>query len=216
MRIACIGVLVAEIDRKFEAYDRLDAVACHLVGEFQRPEHVVGVGQRERRLAVGLGELTELGDLDRALQERIGGMDVEVDESGGGHGTLLGSRLFGGSDHAAGFSRRLATRWWRLHPPESTRNPPDRAPFPLIPKDASPKTPRPSELGEQLRPDCDHPDEQRQRREGCSLFHENLQHARLRELDWTRTYPEHCSIFVPAVKAKKCSTIDSVNRSLPR
>src|SRR5215470_14251076 len=85
MRTARIGILVAEIDGKLEAYDRLDAVARHLVGEFQRPEHVVGVGQRECRLAVGLGELTELGDFDRALQQRIGGMDVEVDESGCGH-----------------------------------------------------------------------------------------------------------------------------------
>ena len=59
-RIARIGVLVAEIDRELAADDRLDAVARHLVGEFQRPEHVVGVGQRQRRLAVGLGEFAEL------------------------------------------------------------------------------------------------------------------------------------------------------------
>ncbi|MBA7479439.1 hypothetical protein ES707_14873 [subsurface metagenome] len=85
MRIARIGVLVAEIDGKFQADDRLDAVARHLVGEFQRPEHVVGVGQRQRRLLVGFRKFAELGDLDRALQQRIGGMDVEMDESGIGH-----------------------------------------------------------------------------------------------------------------------------------
>ena len=34
--------------------------AGKLVGEFERAEHVVGVGQRERRLAVGLGKLREL------------------------------------------------------------------------------------------------------------------------------------------------------------
>ena len=85
MRVARVGILVAEIDREFAADDRLDAVACHLVGEFQRPEHVVGVGQRQGRLAVGLGEFAELGDLDRALQQRIGGVDVEVDKSGIGH-----------------------------------------------------------------------------------------------------------------------------------
>ena len=59
-RVARVGILVAEIDREFAADDRLDAVAGHLVGEFQRPEHVVGVGQRQRRLAVGLGQFAEL------------------------------------------------------------------------------------------------------------------------------------------------------------
>ena len=54
--IARIALLVAEIDRKAAADDRLDAGACHLFGEFQRTEHVVGVGERERRLPVGLGE----------------------------------------------------------------------------------------------------------------------------------------------------------------
>jgi len=54
---------VAEIHRELAAHDRLDAVPRHLVGEFQRPEHVVGVGQRQRRLAVGLRELAELAIL---------------------------------------------------------------------------------------------------------------------------------------------------------
>ena len=55
--LRAVGILVAEIDRQLAADDRLDAVAGHLVGEFQRPEHVVGVGQRQRRLAVRLGQL---------------------------------------------------------------------------------------------------------------------------------------------------------------
>ena len=87
-RIARIGILVAEIDRKLQPDDRLDAVARHLVGEFQRPEHVVGIGQRQRRLAIGLGEFAELGDLDRTLQQRIGRMNVEMNESGAGHVAL--------------------------------------------------------------------------------------------------------------------------------
>ena len=98
-RIARVRVLVAEIDGELAADDRLDAVARHLVGEFQRPEHVVGVGQRQRRLAVGLRQLAELGDLDRALQQRIGRMNVEVNESGTGHGRLTGSCIMVGSDH---------------------------------------------------------------------------------------------------------------------
>ena len=87
-RVARVGILIAEIDREFAADDRLDAVARHLVGEFQRPEHVVGVGQRQRRLAVGFRQFAELGDLDRALQQRIGRMNVEMNESGTGHGRL--------------------------------------------------------------------------------------------------------------------------------
>ena len=59
-RVAGVGILVAEIDRHFAAGDRLDAVARELVGKLQRPEHVVGVGQRQRRLAVRLGQFREL------------------------------------------------------------------------------------------------------------------------------------------------------------
>ena len=85
-RAACIGIDVAEIDRELAADDRLDAVARHLVGEFQRPEHVVGVGERQGRLAVRFRELAELCNLDRTLQQRIGRMNVEMNESGAGHG----------------------------------------------------------------------------------------------------------------------------------
>jgi hypothetical protein len=84
---------------KVMADNRLDAIARHLVGEFQRPEHVVGIGQRQRRLAVGLCQFAELGDLDRALQQRIRRMNVEMNESGTGHGRLTGSCIMVGSDH---------------------------------------------------------------------------------------------------------------------
>src|SRR5215813_6704038 len=47
-----------------------------------------------------------------------------------------------------------------------------------------------SELGEELRPYRDHPDEQRQRRQSRGFFHENLQHARLHK-------PEHMTNIVP-------------------
>ena len=98
-RIARVRILVAEIDGEFAADDRLDAVARHLVGEFQRPEHVVGVGQRQRRLMVRLGQFAEFGDLDRSLQQRIGRMNVKMDESGTGHGRLTGSCIMMRSDH---------------------------------------------------------------------------------------------------------------------
>ncbi len=83
---ARIARLVAEIQRQRAADDRLDAVAGQLLGEFQRAEHVVGVGQRQRRLMVRLGEFGELGDGERALQQGIGGMHVQMHEAGiGGH-----------------------------------------------------------------------------------------------------------------------------------
>ncbi len=62
--------------------------ARHLVGEFERTEHVVGVGERQRRLPVSLGELGQPRDRQRALQQGIGRVHVEVDESGVGHGVL--------------------------------------------------------------------------------------------------------------------------------
>ena len=125
-RIARVRVLVAEIDREFAADDRLDAVARHLVGEFQRPEHVVGVGQRQRRLAVGLRQFAELGDLDRALQQRIGRMNVEMNESGTGHGRLTGSCIMVGSDHRPRMRAELAAAMvmpWpcRVHAERSLR-----------------------------------------------------------------------------------------------
>ena len=48
-------VVVAEIDAERAADDRLDARTRHLLGEFERTEHIVGVGERERRLPVLLG-----------------------------------------------------------------------------------------------------------------------------------------------------------------
>ena len=73
-------ILIAKIDRERTADNRLNAGASHLVGEFQRTEHVVGVGQRERGLAVVFGELRELRDRQRAFQQRIGGVDMQMDE----------------------------------------------------------------------------------------------------------------------------------------
>ena len=42
--------------------------AGELLGEFQRAEEVVGVGQRHGRHAVGLGEVGDLADLHRAFE----------------------------------------------------------------------------------------------------------------------------------------------------
>ena len=80
-RLAPACVLIGEIDRKLHAGDRLDAGARQLLGEFECAEQVVGIGQRHRRLAVAGRELGERADLDRAFEQRIARMDMEVDEA---------------------------------------------------------------------------------------------------------------------------------------
>ena len=51
-----------------------------LLGEFEGAEEVVGVGQGQRRLPVGRRELGEVGDLQRAFEQRIGGVHVQMHE----------------------------------------------------------------------------------------------------------------------------------------
>ena len=86
-------VLVGEVDAERAADDRLDAGARHFLGEFQRAEHVVGVGQRQRRLAVFFGELRQARDGQRALKQRIGRMNVQMHEAGVGRHIDQYSRL---------------------------------------------------------------------------------------------------------------------------
>ncbi len=83
---AMIGV--AEIDTERAADDGLHARAGQLLGEFQRPEHVVGVGERERGLLVGFGELGQPRKGNRAFQQRIVRVYVQVHEIEIGHGDL--------------------------------------------------------------------------------------------------------------------------------
>jgi hypothetical protein len=52
-----------------------------LLGEFERAEEIVRVGQRQRRLPVLLGELLQIGDLQRAFEQRVGRVDVQVHEA---------------------------------------------------------------------------------------------------------------------------------------
>ncbi len=56
-------------------------VVRQLVGELQRAVEVVGVGQPHRREAVRGGELGQLADGQRAFQQRIGRMHLEVHEA---------------------------------------------------------------------------------------------------------------------------------------
>ena len=66
---------------ELEAGDRLDAGAGGLLGEFQRPEQVVGVGKREGRLPVGQGGLHDVADLQGPFQQGERRVNVEVDVS---------------------------------------------------------------------------------------------------------------------------------------
>ncbi len=84
LRRAVVGV--AEIDGERAADDRLDAGGGHFLGEFQRPEHVVGVGERQRCLLIGLGEISQPRERDRAFQQRIVRVHVQVHEVEGAHG----------------------------------------------------------------------------------------------------------------------------------
>jgi hypothetical protein len=61
--------LISEVDSERTADDRLDSDARHLVGEFERPEHVVGVGERQGGLVVGLRQLRKLRNLQRSFEQ---------------------------------------------------------------------------------------------------------------------------------------------------
>ena len=82
-------VLIGKIHGQRATDDRLDAHRRQLVGEFKRTEHVVGVGERKRRLTVGLGEFAQARDAQGALEQRIGGVHVQMDKAG--HSTLSDS-----------------------------------------------------------------------------------------------------------------------------
>ncbi len=67
------------------AEDRLDPGLGGGLRELQRGEEVAGVGQRHGGLAGGPGEFRQRLDLDRALEERVGRVDAQVDELGSVH-----------------------------------------------------------------------------------------------------------------------------------
>ena len=81
-----------EIDGEADAHDRLDARAGELVGEFEGAEEVVRVGERKGRKAELGRALGERADRQRAFEQRIGRMHLEVHERGraGGGGNRLG------------------------------------------------------------------------------------------------------------------------------
>ena len=77
------GGRVGEIDRHLRADDRLHAALGELLRKFERAEQVVRVGDRQRRHGVGLGELGQRLDGQRALAQRIGAVHVKMHEADG-------------------------------------------------------------------------------------------------------------------------------------
>ena len=77
------GGRVAEIDRRLRADDRLHAAVGELLRKFERAEQVVGVGDRQSRHGVGLGELGQRLDGQRPLAQRIGAVHVQMHEADG-------------------------------------------------------------------------------------------------------------------------------------
>ncbi len=74
------ALLGLETQIELASDDRLDALLHRLLGEFQRAEQIVGVGHRDRRRTVRLGMRDDLGERQGAFEQRIGGMDTQMDE----------------------------------------------------------------------------------------------------------------------------------------
>src|ERR1700677_1502163 len=72
---------VGEIDRHLRADDRLHPALGELLRKFERAEQIVGVGDRQRRHGVGLGELGQHFYGQRALAQRIGAVHVKMHEA---------------------------------------------------------------------------------------------------------------------------------------
>jgi hypothetical protein len=75
-----------EADGELQAGDGLDALARELLGKLERAEQIVGVGERESRLMIRLGEVEQARDTQRAFEQRIGGVHVQMHESDIGFG----------------------------------------------------------------------------------------------------------------------------------
>lgn len=67
-------LLTVEEHWNLQTDDRLHARLGRFFGEFEGAEQIVGVGDGDGRLSIGLGKRNELGHLQRTLKQRIGRM----------------------------------------------------------------------------------------------------------------------------------------------
>ena len=84
--IARTVIGIAEVDGKRTADDGLDAISRYFFRKLQRTKHVVGVGQRERRLPIRFRKLGQPRDRERAFEQGIGRVHMQVHEIEAGHG----------------------------------------------------------------------------------------------------------------------------------
>ena len=77
----CRASRLLEAHRELDSRDGLDTHSGQLLGEIECAEQIVGVGQRQRRLLVGGGELRDVCDLERTFEQRIGRVHVQMDEA---------------------------------------------------------------------------------------------------------------------------------------
>ena len=94
---ALIGGL-RKSDRQRASEDRLNPFGGERLRKFERAEKIVPVSDGERGLTIGGGEFRQRLDRQRAFQQRIGGMDVQMDKGGLRHQLPQGrlSRADGG------------------------------------------------------------------------------------------------------------------------
>ncbi len=91
-RSACGSrLLITEIHRQCAADDWLNPHARHFLGEFEHAEHVVGVGECERRLTVSLCKFGKPADCQRAFEQGIRGVHVQMHEAGHSILAILGT-----------------------------------------------------------------------------------------------------------------------------
>ena len=75
-----IGAALCEVNVERHADDGLDARVGELVGELERAEKVVRIREPQRGKPVRGGKLGELGDRQRAFEQRVGGVHLEMHE----------------------------------------------------------------------------------------------------------------------------------------
>src|SRR5690606_8810465 len=77
----------------------LNALAGRFLRELQRAEQIVGVGNPQRRLLVGLGEVEQRAELQCPFEQGVLGVNVMMNETGAAHPQVLSRRSI--RDHAA-------------------------------------------------------------------------------------------------------------------